>query len=92
MSNFKISILNQLCFEASKSLIDQQLASVIMKGTKMVSKPFCNSPRNICRGASCGSLHAETNAIINYFGSALSFDKKKGWCFLPPRRKEKYKT
>jgi hypothetical protein len=33
-------------------------------------------------------LHAEANAIINYFGRALSFDKKNGW-ILDDRIKSK---
>lgn len=92
MSQFKLSILSQLCSEAQKSLIDQQLSAVILKGTKMVSKPLCNSQRNTCRGSSCGSLHAEANAIINYFGPALIFNRNKGWCFLPRKWKKVFKT
>lgn len=82
MSQINNSILNRLCLEASKSLIDQQLAAAILKGNKIISKPVCNSPRNTCRGACFGSLHAEANAIVTYFGKSLFFDKNKGWCFF----------
>lgn len=81
MSKFTNSFINILCTEAQKSLIDQQLAAAIACGSKMVSKPFCNSPQNTCRGPCYGSLHAEARAIINYFGRSLIFDKKKGWCY-----------
>jgi len=73
------NILNSLRTEANKSLIDQQLAAAIIKGKRLISKPCCNTTRSICRGNCIGSLHAEANAIINYFGKTLSFDKKKGW-------------
>lgn len=82
----KNSLLNKLYTEASKSLIDQQLAAAIIKGGKMVSKPCCNSPRNTCRGHCCGSLHAEAHAILSYYGKSLSFDRKRGWCFLSGKK------
>jgi deoxycytidylate deaminase len=77
MLKFKNSFINTLCTEAQKSIIDQQLAAVVIQGTKMVSKPCCNSPQATCRGSCCGSLHAEARAIVNYFGRSLSFNKKK---------------
>ena len=88
----KINIVNSLYNEAIKSIIDQQLAAVILKDNKMVIKPCCNTPRNIYRGVCCGSLHAEAHAILNYFGKSLVFNKKKGWCFFPSPRKEELQT
>ena len=82
------NIFNSLRIEANKSLIDQQLAAAIIKGKKMISKPCCNTIRGICRGNCVGSLHAEANAIINYYGRELSFDKKNGW-ILDSRAKSK---
>lgn len=73
------NILNFLRNKANKSLIDQQLAAAIIKGKKMISKPCCNTTRSICRGNHIGSLHAEANAIMTFYGRALSFDKKSGW-------------
>jgi hypothetical protein len=75
----KDTLLNILHIEAQKSLINQQLAAAVTKGNKIISRPFCNSMQNTCRGAHCGSLHAEARAIVNYFGRAIYFDKKKGW-------------
>ena len=80
------SLLNKLYTEASKSVIDQQLAAAIIKGGKMVSKPCCNSPRNTCRGNFSGSLHAEAHAILSYYGKSISFNKKHGWCFLSNKK------
>ena len=70
------NILNSLRTEANKSRIDQQLAAAIIKGKRLISKPCCNTTRSTCRGNSIGSLHAEANAIIYYFGRALSLDRK----------------
>lgn len=80
MYNSKINLLSKLCAEATNSIIGQQLAAGILKSGKLITKPCCNIPRNICRGATIGSLHAEANAILNYFGKNLSFDKKKWIC------------
>lgn len=82
----KNTLLNKLYTEASKSLIDQQLAAVIVKCGKMVTKPCCNSPRNTCRGDCVGSLHAEAHAILSYYGKSLSFDRKHGWRFLSGKK------
>lgn len=82
------NILNSLRSEANKSQIDQQLAAALIKGKKMISKPCCNTTRSLCRGNCIGSLHAEANAIINYYGRELSFDKKTGW-ILDARAKSK---
>lgn len=73
------NIFNSLRMEANKSQIDQQLAAALIKGKKMITKPCCNTSRGICRGNYVGSLHAEAHAIINYYGKALSFNKKSGW-------------
>ena len=82
------NIINNLRLEAINSIINQQLAAAIIKGKRMVTKPCCNISRSTCRGNWCGSLHAEANAIINYYGKALSFNKKFGW-ILDERYKSK---
>jgi hypothetical protein len=82
MLQSKFNLLSLLRNEAKKSMIEQQLAATIIKGGKVVSKPCCNSVQNSCRGVNFGSLHAEARAIVNYFGDALSFDRKNGWRVL----------
>lgn len=82
------NIINNLRLEASKSIIDQQLSAVIIKGKRMITKPCCNTSRSICRGNCIGSLHAEANAIFNYYGKNLSYNKKSGW-ILGERYKSK---
>ena len=88
----KFNLISKLCMEAQKSLIEQQLAATIIKNGKMITKPCCNSPRNTCRGACIGSLHAEAHAILNYYGRSLNWDQKKGWCFLPGKISKATKT
>jgi hypothetical protein len=89
MTQSKISILNRLYTEASKSLLNHQLAAAIIKNNKIISEPCCNSQRNVCRGEFVESMHAEATAIIKYYGKSLSFDKKRGWCFLRSKERSK---
>jgi hypothetical protein len=85
MSTFRRNITNNLferfgskfCEEAQKSPISHQLAAGVIKDKKLVGKVCCNTLSN---NDSCGSLHAEANAITTYFGKNLSFDKyRKMW-------------
>jgi hypothetical protein len=73
--------------EASKSLIKCQLAAAVIKGQKFLSRPCSNSPKNICRGISCGSVHAETRAIIDCFGKDLIMSPKNGGTYYIPKEK-----
>lgn len=84
-----ISLFPRLIEEASHSVIKSQLAAGILKGSKMISRPCANTPRNSCRGHTCGSLHAEAHAILDYFGRDLTYNPKHGWCFLPRYKKGK---
>lgn len=75
------SIIQSLTNKAITSQIHIKLAAVLIKGKRMVSQPYCNTLRNKCKGFTCGSLHAETNAILHYYGNKLSYHKKDGWYF-----------
>jgi deoxycytidylate deaminase len=83
------TILNHLYLKASESLIEHQLAAVIIQSNKMISKSYCNSPRNIIKGMNVGSLHAEARAILNYFGKSYYFDKNKNLIYLSEEYKKK---
>ena len=87
-SNLQNLLYTTLIPKANESQIQSKLAAGILKGSKIIGNPQCNSPRNICRGVTCGSLHAEANAILNHFGRKLRYDPKNGWCFLRSERKE----
>ena len=88
MTKFNMKIYESLRTEAQKSTIDQQLAAAITKGSKMITRPYCNSSQYVYRGMCVGSLHAEARAIKTHFGSSLTYDSKKGWCFLSRRSKK----
>ena len=75
-------IISTLIDVASTSTIGHKLSSVIIKGNKMISKPVPNVDRNIVRGHICGNLHAECNALLNYYGSRVSYSPKIKWCLL----------
>lgn len=75
-------LISKLRQNATESIIDQRLSATLLHGGKEITNPCCNSPRNTCRGASFGSLHAEARAILNYFGRSLSYVKGKGWYLL----------
>jgi deoxycytidylate deaminase len=76
-----ISIFPKLIQEALQSQIKCQLAAALIKGQKLISKPCSNINRNVCRGYTCGSLHAEAHAILDYFGKNLTYSSKNGWNF-----------
>jgi hypothetical protein len=57
-----------------KSNIQMKLAASLLKGKKMVCKPCCNTERNYYKGIHSGSLHAEANAIISYYGKNIAYD------------------
>lgn len=81
------------CQEALSSNISSKLAAGVLKGKKLVSKVCCNTSRNFCRGVECGSLHAEANALLTYFGKSLKFDVATGrWCLIPRTNKKCKKT
>lgn len=82
------SILSSLVEEASRSTINSQLAAALLKGQKMITRPYSNTCRNVCRGQTCGSLHAEARVILDYFGKDLSYSPKLGWCFLSPKERK----
>jgi hypothetical protein len=78
--------------EANKSEINYQLAAGVIIDKKLVTKPCCNSGRNYCRRTVCGSVHAEANALLNFYGKNLQFDRKKNrWCLLWRKRKKREK-
>jgi deoxycytidylate deaminase len=46
---------------------------------KPVGSVCSNIERNYIKGHVCPTLHAEVNAINNYFGKSLRFSEKYGW-------------
>lgn len=76
MNNLFIQLQN----EALKSNMCHQLAACVIIEGKIINKPYCNCDRNYCRGNIGGSIHAEANALLHYYGRNLKFNKyKKKW-------------
>jgi len=82
MNNFIIKLYSILKDKALESDMSHQLAAGIIIEKKLVSKPCCNVNRNYCRRNVCGSIHAEANALLNYYGRNLQFDKQKNRWYL----------
>jgi len=84
---FNMNILNKYYYtflnESLKSDINYQLVAGIIQNNKLLLKPCYNINRNYCRGSYCNSLHAEANAILQYYGKYLKFNKfKNKWYIL----------
>lgn len=79
---------NALSSVALTSDIEQKLAASVYKAGKIIN-PCPNSSRNVYRGMTCGSLHAEANAILSYYPKDLTWTPERGWCFLRGTRKGK---
>lgn len=74
-----MTILNKLyslfLTEAKKSDINHQLAAGILIGSKLVSKkPYCNVINT--KNNNSPSIHAEINALLQYYGNNIYFDNK----------------
>jgi tRNA(Arg) A34 adenosine deaminase TadA len=87
--NIDKSIIDQLYNIALKSNIEHKLAAVIIKGNKIISKPSNNTSFIMIKNINTGSLHAEVNAIIKYFGKSFYFYKNN--VFFPEEYKKKKK-
>ena len=75
--------LNILKINAEKSETSSKLSACLVKNKKLICSPCCNIERNTYRGINYGSIHAEANVLLKFFGKNLSFDRvKKRWCLL----------
>jgi hypothetical protein len=55
------------------------ISAIMMYGTKPIGHICSNVARNYCNGMICPSMHAEVNAVKNYFGKEISYSEKIGW-------------
>jgi deoxycytidylate deaminase len=81
----------QFVSKAGSSDVNYQLAAGILQDKKLVCKPCCNQNRCYYRGYHCNSIHAEANAILQYFGKSLRFCRGKNRWYLLQHRKCKKK-
>jgi hypothetical protein len=70
------SLISTLIQVASTSKIIDKLAAVVIKGSKMLSRPVPNIDRYTCRGYVCGNMHAECNALLAYYGSSMTYSHR----------------
>lgn len=80
MAKINFSLINNVRNEANNSVMSYKMAAAVIRGSKLLTRPVCNTKSNSYRGFCGGSLHAEARAILNYFDNSLSYDRKRGWC------------
>jgi hypothetical protein len=79
-------IIDKLIFQAQQSQMLQKLSACVVSNGKMLTPCCSNVQRNSCRGAVLGSLHAEANAVMNYYGRNLKYSPKYGWYIFQQER------
>lgn len=72
--------INTIKSIASKSPLNTQVAAVVLRGNLFATEPSCNTYNNKKSCCNQGSIHAERNAIIKYFGDAGENTVKYGYC------------
>lgn len=82
----KPSMINKLVQVARTSDINNKLAAGLLKKKHLLT-PKSNINCTHSNGFKCSSLHAEANAILNYYGSELYFHNGR-WRFLQKRYKK----
>lgn len=80
--------IGSLINEAYNSKLEFRMSAVLLYKKKMITKPCINVETSRCRGKSCLSIHAEANALLNFYGKNLQFDNYKNkWCLNCPSKK-----
>lgn len=75
-----MSLINKMIENIKNNkFINIGVASVMLYGTKPAGNIYSNIARNYYNGIICPSMHAEVNAIKNYFGNDISYSPKHGW-------------
>jgi len=81
MVNINSTIINNLYNEAETSTLQHRLAAAVVHNNKQLSNSCCNINRNLCRRKHIPSIHAEANALLNFYSNKIYFSKYRGWCF-----------
>ena len=71
--------LIQRLINHNTSNINISVSAIMLHGLKPIGNVCTNIERNYIKGLICPTIHAEVNAISNYFGKDLSYSKKHGW-------------
>ena len=75
MTNLYDKFACELHEVANQSSIKYPIAAVLVQNRRMVSRIRNNSDRSAFRGAVHSSLHAEMNAIMDFYGNRIRWDR-----------------
>lgn len=89
MPNINSALIRNLCCEAEESTLQQRLAAAVVQNSKQLSHSCCNINRNFCRRRYIPSVHAETRALLNFYGNKVYYNKYKGWKFYDEKYRKK---
>lgn len=87
-TNLFDKVYSKLKDEAFKSPLNHQHCAAILKNKKIIGNPCSNHYGDIRSESTLGSMHAETNAIISFFGKDLHYEhKSEKWKISPLRKR-----
>ncbi len=72
-------LINKLCNATNMSNIQIKVSAILLQGSKPIGNVCTNVERNYIKGYICPAIHAEVNAINNYFGKDIRYSDKYGW-------------
>ncbi len=72
-------LINRLSNTPNMSNINIQVSAILLQGSKPIGNICTNMERNYVKGHVCPAIHAEVNAINNYFGKDIRYSDKYGW-------------
>ena len=73
------TLVQRLINYPNVSNINISISAIMLHGMKPIGNVCTNIERNYIKGYVCPAIHAEVNAINNYFGKDLRFSEKYGW-------------
>ncbi len=72
-------LINKMIDIPKMSNIQIQVSAILLHGSKPIGNICTNIERNYIKGHVCPAIHAELNAINNYFGKDIRYSDKYGW-------------
>jgi deoxycytidylate deaminase len=82
MSRF-MQLINKMIETPNMSKIEIKVSAILLLGSKPIGNVCTNIERNYIKGHVCPAIHAEVNAINNYFGKDIRYSDKYGWIINP---------
>ena len=78
MSRFR-HLIEKITNTQNTSNIQIKISAILLQGSKPIGNVYSNTERNYIKGYICPAIHAEVNAISNYFGKDIRYSDKYGW-------------